>query len=403
MQYHAHALAAAGADVDLIGYHGAPLPRLVTDNSRIAVHRFTEGRLRHRVRRSAVVYALAAIVDVCRTAVQLLAALIRVPRPDLLLVQNPPAIPTLQVVWLVARLRRVRMVIDWHNLGYTMLALRLGRRHVVVRLARWIEMVSGRAADAHLCVSRGFARFLAERFRIRDVQVLYDRPASAFVPLERAPREQIRQAVFTRLGIRSGGPVGFIVCPTGWTEDEDFDLVIEAVQRLEERIRGAEAAGAARFPDLVILVTGDGRRRAEFERRFAGLPARRVQLRTRWLEPEDYPRIVGSADLGLCLHRSSSGLDIPMKVADLFGASVPLCALDYGACLAERVRHGENGVLFSSGRQLAEVLFDLFEAFPADAALLERLRAGARRSARPTWEEGWVDEARPVLIAAARA
>ena len=76
--------------------------------------------------------------------------------------------------------------------------------------------------------------------------------------------------------------------------------------------------------------------------------------------------MVGSADLGLCLHRSSSGLDIPMKVADLFGAGVPVCALDYGACLAERVRHGDNGVLFSTGRQLADVLFDLFETFPGD-------------------------------------
>ena len=52
--------------------------------------------------------------------------------------------------------------------------------------------------------------------------------------------------------------------------------------------------------------------------------------------------MVGSADLGLCLHRSSSGLDIPIKIADLFGAGVPVCALDYGACLAERVRHGER-------------------------------------------------------------
>ena len=42
-----------------------------------------------------------------------------------------------------------------------------------------------------------------------------------------------------------------------------------------------------------------------------------------------------------------------MKVADLFGAGVPVCALDYGACLAERVRHGDNGLLFSTGRQLA--------------------------------------------------
>ena len=148
----------------------------------------------------------------------------------------------------------------------------------------------------------------------------------------------------------------------------------------------------------MILVTGDGNRRAEFERRFAGLPARRVQLRTRWLEPEDYPRSVGSADLGLCLHRSSSGVDIPMKVADLFGAGVPVFALDYGACLAERVRHGVNGRLFSNARQLADLLFDLFEAFPAESSGLDRLRTGARRSARPTWEEGWALEARALLI-----
>src|SRR5204862_3061049 len=104
-----------------------------------------------------------------------------------------------------------------------------------------------------------------------------------------------------------------------------------------------------------------------------------VQLRTRWLEPEDYPRIVGAADLGLCLHRSSSGVDIPMKVADLFGAGVPVCALDYGASLAERVRHGDNGLLFSTARQLADVLFEPFERVPDDQSQLARPRAGARR------------------------
>jgi beta-1,4-mannosyltransferase len=87
-----------------------------------------------------------------------------------------------------------------------------------------------------------------------------------------------------------------------------------------------------------------------------------------------------------------------MKVADLFGAGVPVCALDYGACLAERVRHGDNGLLFSTARQLADVLFDLFETYPADQSSLDRLRNGARKSARPTWEEGWVREAKPVLL-----
>ena len=45
---------------------------------------------------------------------------------------------------------------------------------------------------------------------------------------------------------------------------------------------------------------------------------------------------------------------------------VPVCALDYGACLAERVRHGDNGLLFSTGRQLAGCPFDLFETFCAN-------------------------------------
>lgn len=403
MQYHAHALAAAGVDVEMIGHEGAPLPQILTD-PRIRIHRLPAPKLRFRIKRSKILFGLVATYDALRASLRLGAALMTIPKPDLLLVQNPPSIPALQVAWIVARLRGARFVIDWHNLGYTILALRLGRRHLAVRLARWLELVGGRAADAHLCVSRGFSRFLAERFKLADspgrpVRVLYDRPASTFTPIDRLEREQIRQALFVRLGIRNTATLGFLVCPTSWTADEDFDLVIDAVPHLEGRIRDWEAGNARRrFPDLVVLVTGDGNRRAEFERRFAGLPARRIQLRTRWLEPEDYPRIVGSADLGLCLHRSSSGVDIPMKVADLFGAGVPVFALDYGACLAERVRHGVNGRLFSNAWQLADLLFDLFQTFPAEPSELDRLRDGARRSARPTWEEGWTAEARPVLL-----
>jgi beta-1,4-mannosyltransferase len=399
MQYHARALALNGVDVDIVGQQGAPLPKFLTDNPRITIRPLREANLRRHAGRSKLLYGLFATIDAVRTSIGLLVALMRLEKPDLLLVQNPPALPTLQVAAIVRRLRGARLVIDWHNLGYTLLALQLGRRHVAVRLARWLERRSARRADGHLCVSRGFAKFLTERFHLSGVRVLYDRPAAAFVPLERAEREQIRQALFTRLSVPRTTNIGFIISPTSWTAAEDFDVVIDGVRHLEDRIRGWEAGNPARrFPDLVILVTGDGARRAEFERRFAGLPARRVQLRTRWLDPEDYPRIVGSADLGLCLHRSSSGVDIPMKVVDLFGAGVPVCALDYGACLAERVRHSDNGLLFSNGQQLGDILFDLFEAYPASAPLLDRLRAGARRASRPTWEEGWTLEARPVLL-----
>ena len=401
MRYHAQALAANGVDVDLVGLEGTPLPRAITDEPRIAVHRIKPPRLRIRAEQTGSSYAVAGLLDAARVSFSLWRTLKRLRRPDLVLVQNPPAFPTLAVTWFSLRHRGVRFVIDWHNLGYTLLQLHLGQWHPAVRLARWFERRDARRADANLAVSRGLAAYLESRFQVKQAQVLYDRPASAFVPIERADRERFRQALFSRLGTRAS-TVGFIVCPTSWTEDEDFDVVIESVTHLEERIRGWEAGDSARrFPELVILVTGDGARRAEFERRFAGLPARRVQLRARFLEPDDYPRVVGSADLGLCLHRSSSGLDIPMKIADLFGAGVPVCALDYGACLAERVRHGDNGLLFSTGRQLADVLFDLFEQFPADQKALDRLRVGARKLARPTWEEGWALEAKPVLLPSA--
>jgi beta-1,4-mannosyltransferase len=396
MLYHARALAANGVDVDLVGFEGTPLPKAIAGDPRITIRRLNPPRLRGRFSGSS--YAAAGLLDAARLSVRLWSTLRRLKKPDLVLIQNPPAFPTLAVTWFTLRRRGVRFVIDWHNLGYTLLRLRVGRWHPAVRLARWFERRDARRVDANLCVSRGLAAFLESRFGVQQTRVLYDRPASAFVPMERTAREQLRQALFSRLGVH-GGTVGFIVCPTSWTEDEDFDLVIDAVPQLEERIRGWEAADPGRrFADLVILVTGDGARRAEFERRFAGLPARRIQLRARWLEPEDYPKVVGSADLGLCLHRSSSGLDIPMKVADLFGAGVPVCALDYGIGLGERVRHGDNGFLFSTARQLADVLFDLFETFPTDQALLDRLRVGARKSARPTWEEGWAREARPLLL-----
>jgi len=396
MRYHAQALSAHGVDVDLVGFEGTPLPRAITDDPRITVHRLSASRLRHGA--PSLSYAPVAVVDALRMGLRLWRTLRRLPKPDVVLVQDPPAFPTLTVARLALAKKGVRFVIDWHNIGYTVLRLRIGHWHPAIRFARWLERRDARHAHASLCVSRGLAEFLKSRFGLQNTHVLYDRPASIFAPIARSDRERYRQALLTRLGIHSA-LVGFVVCPTSWTEDEDFDVVIDAVLRLEDRIRGWEALSRSRrFPDLVILVTGDGERRTKFERRFAGLPARRVHLRARWLEPEDYPRVVGSADLGLCLHRSSSGLDIPMKVADMFGAGVPVCALDYGATLAERVRHGSNGLLFSTAEQLANVLFDLFETFPADDQLFERLRSGARKSARMSWDEGWTREALPVVL-----
>jgi len=80
-------------------------------------------------------------------------------------VQTPPAIPTLLTALIAARLRSARLVIDWHNFGYTMLALRLPPTSLFIRFARWYERVLGKQADTHLCVSNAMRMELAQHWK----------------------------------------------------------------------------------------------------------------------------------------------------------------------------------------------------------------------------------------------
>src|SRR5574338_571960 len=98
MQYHARALAASGVDVDLVGFEGTGLSRAVLDDPRITVHRFTPSSLRYR-QTSGFAYATVAVFDTLRVAARLWRLLRTLPPPDLVLMQNPPAFPTLATSW----------------------------------------------------------------------------------------------------------------------------------------------------------------------------------------------------------------------------------------------------------------------------------------------------------------
>lgn len=402
MQYHALALASSLAEVDVVGYAGSALSPSLRDHDHIRWHLLRPPAADARREASRARFVGSAAMRALRDGARLLWLLLRgVRKPDVILVQNPPAIPSLLVAWLAARLRSAKLVIDWHNLGYTMLALRLGGRHPLVRLAHRYERLVGRRADAHLCVSRRMQAALRDEWSIAGAVVLHDRPAARFAPT----RPEIRQDVLRRLQEAIGFPVGerraaLLVSPTSWTADEDFSVLLDAARRCEELIQAHEAsAGARRFPPLVVLITGTGPLRAHYEARIAALPLHRVVLRTLWLAPEDYPLVLGVADVGLCLHRSSSGLDLPMKLADMFGSGLPVCALDYGPCLAEQVRDGVDGLLFTTGAQLAGHLYALFRGFPDESPLLDQLRRNVGARALPRWADEWNAVALPVFAA----
>jgi beta-1,4-mannosyltransferase len=390
MQYHAEALAAHQVDVDVIACAGSAPHAELAAQPRITCHLLPPARERSLPRALLLPAAALRAAGQALRLVWLFLVVLR--KPDVILVQNPPAVPTLLVAVLAARLRRARLVVDWHNLAWAVLALGVGARHPVVAAARWYEGALGRRADGHLCVSDALRAELAARFGLTRVAVLRDRPAARFAPLPGETRPAVRAALLARVGL-GGRDAAIVVSPTSWTRDEDVDLLLDAVRRCE-----ALVAGRA-FPDVLVLLTGRGARRARFETLAAGLPGRRLHVRTLWLEPDDYPRTLAAADLGLCLHRSASGLDLPMKIADLHGAGLPVCALDYGPCLDEMLRDGETGLRFADAEALARQWVDLLAGFPGDTARLDRLRAGVEKARGATWQAGWEAEAREVLLA----
>jgi beta-1,4-mannosyltransferase len=389
MQYHAEALAAHEVDVDVVACAGSALHAELREHPRITCHLLPPARERAWPR--ALLLPAAALRALGQALRLVWVFMVVLRKPDVILVQNPPAVPTLFVTVAAARLRGARLVIDWHNLAWAVLALGVGARHPIVRLARWYERTLARRADAHLAVSDALREALTTGWGLRPVTVLRDRPAARFAPLAAEPREAWRRRLADTLGLGGRRPA-LVVSPTSWTRDEDFDLLLDAVRRAEALV--AERA----FPDVVVLLTGRGARRARFEAAAAALPGRRFHVRTLWLEPDDYPRALGAADLGLCLHRSASGLDLPMKIADMQGAGLPVCALDYGPCLDEMLRHDDTGLRFADAAALARQWVDLLATFPA-TPWLDRLRANVLKVREVSWRAGWDAEAREVLLA----
>jgi beta-1,4-mannosyltransferase len=116
-----------------------------------------------------------------------------------------------------------------------------------------------------------------------------------------------------------------IISSTSWTEDEDFGILLNALQQYD-KMADAESS---KLPNLVCVITGKGPLKEHYLGIISKITLKHVEICTPWLEAEDYPILVGSADLGICLHTSSSGLDLPMKVVDMFGCGVPVCAYTF--------------------------------------------------------------------------
>jgi beta-1,4-mannosyltransferase len=349
---HAQEFAAAGYDTALIGY----APRAGTQTPPgVRILPLTPMR-RAGDHRSKLAFLLISAIRMGLLFWQLTAALIR-EKPAVILVQNPPGFPTLTAAWIARLITGARVIVDWHNYGYTILALRLNERHPIVRLHAWYEFAAGRLCGKHhLCVSEAMREDLASRHGI-EATVLYDRPTGP--PAPRQPNVKLTA-----------------VCPAGWTSDEDMSILLDALDSLDPATATA----------WELHLTGDGPLRQSFEPRIAALRQRGIDIRTGFLPESEYRERIAGADLGISLHRSSSGLDLAMKVVDLFQHGVPVCAFDYGGAIREQIEPGKTGFLFRDAAGLAETIREI----TTDPHNLNEMRHRIlHRWDRPNWSEAW--------------
>lgn len=159
----------------------------------------------------------------------------------------------------------------------------------------------------------------------------------------------------------------------------------------------------ARVPGLPALVMGGSRgsdaRRTELQRLAAELGiAERVEW-TGWLPPQEAWQRLRRGDVGVVPTRAGGSQELstsPLKLFEYLACGLPVLASDLPA-LREVVTEGQSGCFFREGDPAA--LAEALQRLGRDAALRERLRAGALRAAEG---RSWGARARSILSLSAR-
>ena len=332
MQYHTVSLSEVGDERDtsvtLIGYSGEECIESLRNKKNVGVYRLNPFKNRF----PGIPFVFFALYKVTFQILQLAWCLfVNIPTSNAILVQNPPSIPTLFIVWIACKLHGASFIIDWHNFGYTILSLKLSKSHPLVVLSKLYERFFGQFADSGLCVTKAMKHWLKSEWGI-NANVLYDRPPLFFRrttvaekhALFRKLEKEFRSipgsvdndtTLFTarkngEIVVRKDRPL-LAISSTSWTPDEDFGVLLDAIVKLGESIQKRRVSAKKRkaFPNIIFIITGKGPQKAMYQAKIAELQLAQygIYILTMWLESGDYPLLLGSADLGISLHTSSSG------------------------------------------------------------------------------------------------
>ncbi|KAL0215033.1 hypothetical protein P9112_007217 [Eukaryota sp. TZLM1-RC] len=402
MSYHAHSLSSNGLTVDLIGYSGSELHPLISNDENIIVHQKTSP---FKVSRNKLLFIPTALLKIIFQFFQFLFCLLSVPRSDYILVQNPPSMPILTVVFIVKLIRNSKVIIDWHNFGYTILGMK--HKGLAPLLLKQYEKFFGKCGDLHFCVSFAMKTFLHSHFGIPQskITVLYDRPSPIFKPLSLKEKHDFMEEISPSLGFdtnpityKKGREVKrkhnsvFAVSSTSWTPDEDFTPLYEAICQYDHFAREED------LPLLNLVITGRGPLQETFKDKINQSGLKKVVVAFAWLQAKDYPTLIASADFGISLHQSSSKLDLPMKILDMFGCGVPVLAVHYD-CIEELVIPLQFGFLFHNSDDLCKLLVRWTRDLYYSSGEIDLFRNNIiQYFASQSWQSNWNDVVKPLLV-----
>ena len=308
--------------------------------------------------------------------------LIRIPKFQFLILQNPPGIPSMFICWIVCKLRSAKFIIDWHNYGYTILKVN-NRPNFIVKIAEKYEKFFGKKSHMNFCVSQAEKRDLKKNFGI-DAICLPDKPLLGlfkFLTSEQAPELYKKYKELNTL-LDKNRPI-LMISSTSWTPDEDFNMLLNSFIKTEEILNKNN-----NLKKVLFLITGKGPMKENFMKKVNESNLKIFNVKSIWLDSDDYPKLLALCDLGICLHYSSSGIDLPMKVVDMFSACLPAAAIYYPT-IEELVKNEENGFTFRNEKELSKILKNAVEEISKNGKW-EKLEKFRKKLKKDLNEENWV-------------
>ncbi|CAI4271419.1 CDN_1a_G0003140.mRNA.1.CDS.1 [Saccharomyces cerevisiae] len=382
--YHAISFSKLGWQVELCGYVEDTLPKIISSDPNITVHHMSN--LKRKGGGTSVIFMVKKVLFQVLSIFKLLWEL---RGSDYILVQNPPSIPILPIAVLY-KLTGYKLIIDWHNLAYSILQLKFKGNfyHPLVLISYMVEMIFSKFADYNLTVTEAMRKYLIQSFHLNPKRcaVLYDRPASQFQPLagDISRQKALTTKAFIKDYIRDDFDTEkgdkIIVTSTSFTPDEDISILLGALKIYENSYVKFDSS----LPKILCFITGKGPLKEKNMKQVEEYDWKRCQIEFVWLSAEDYPKLLQLCDYGVSLHTSSSGLDLPMKILDMFGSGLPVIAMNYPV-LDELVQHNVNGLKFVDRRELHESLIFAMK----DADLYQKLKKNVTQEAENRWQSNW--------------